>query len=158
MGDVEPTDSTAGQPVWKWSSLMDRDVHPTWPRARPPLHPPSFIFVTACFLLCTATGRLFVKVIAGVRSQAVFQRNSELLKEPWHWSWDVSCLQSVAAKKHSILTSYSIIFFSPKMLFLHQKVQTKVNWWQFFCEVSYSQFLYKPELKRFHHLTRKYLF
>ena len=75
--DVEPAGSVAGPPVWERSSLMDRDVHLASPRARPPPRPPSFVFVTSCFLLCTATGRLFVKV----RSQDVFQRKLELLKE-----------------------------------------------------------------------------
>ena len=71
---------------------MDRDVHLASPRARPPPRPPSFVFVTACFLLCTATGRLFVKV----RSQDVFQRKSELLKElVGPEMWDVCSLMNL---------------------------------------------------------------
>lgn len=76
--DVEPAGSAARPLVWKWSPLMDRDVRPTSQCDRPPLLPPSFVFVTACFLLCTATSQLFVKVTVGVTSPAVFQRNSEL--------------------------------------------------------------------------------
>lgn len=57
------------------------------PRARPPPRPPSFVFVTACFLLCTATGRLFVKV----RSRDVFPEKVGAAERARR-SRDVGCL------------------------------------------------------------------
>lgn len=72
--------------------LMDRDVHPSSPLARPPLHLPSFVFVTACFLLCAATGRPFVKVTASVRSLCCWKSSDTGSSHVWY-------LQSVTAKK-----------------------------------------------------------
>lgn len=60
--DAEPKGSAEWPQIQKWSLLMDGDVHPTSPLTRPPLHPPSFIFVTSRFVPCAATGLLFVKV------------------------------------------------------------------------------------------------
>ncbi|TKS87197.1 Fibroblast growth factor receptor 3 [Collichthys lucidus] len=44
----------------------------------PPLHPPSFVFVTAGFLLCAATGRLFVKV--SLDSNSSMNSNTPLVR------------------------------------------------------------------------------
>lgn len=125
--DVEPAGSAAGPPIWKWSSLMDRDVHPTSPRARPPLHPPSFVFVTACFLLCTATGRLFVKVTAGVRSRLFFRKTLSCRKSSDVGPEMCDVCRLPLLKKRSVLTSYSIISSVVKCCFYINKFKRRLT-------------------------------